>query len=103
MDLEHQLRERLRAQDPGPDFAAGVIARLETPLAAQRPRASSWRIPVALAATLVAVAFGLHWHLERQRVSDAQAQLTLALQITSYELNEIQRRLARTDTQENGS
>jgi hypothetical protein len=68
-----------------------------------QPARRSWRVPVALAATVLAAAFGLHWYSVQQREAHAREQLMLALQITSYELNQVQRRLARTETQEDGT
>lgn len=95
MDIERQLRDSLAARDPGTEFDAAVLARLaqkEPP-----PRRRTWRMPAALAAAVIATAFGLHWHFEQQRAVRAGEQLTLALQITSYQLNQVQRKLARTE------
>ncbi len=54
-------------------------------------------MPAALAATVIAAAFGLHWYAVQQREAHAQAQLLLALQITSYELDQVQQKLVRND------
>jgi hypothetical protein len=65
-----------------------------------------WGWTAALAATVFAAAFGLHWHVERQRAAHNQEQLMLALAITSYELDQMQQKLARNDqfgSQENGT
>jgi hypothetical protein len=39
----------------------------------------------------------------QQREAHARDQLLLALQITSFELNQVQQKLVRTDKQENGT
>jgi hypothetical protein len=102
MTLEQQLREALRARDPGEDFTRRVLARVQpgrqlvTTNAPQSRR--RWQVPVALAATLLAALIGLQQlqqYRERERAAQAGAQLLLALQITSHELNEVQRRLSR--------
>ena len=98
MDIERQLRESLAARDPGEEFDNAVLARLARPQA--QPR-RSWRVPAALAATVLAVAFGLDRYLAQQREEHAGQQLLLALQITSYQLDQVQRRLVRDDMQEN--
>jgi hypothetical protein len=100
MDIERQLRDSLAARDPGTQFDDAVLARLT--LARQRPPRRTWRVPAALAATLLVVAVGVNWHLAEQRQARAGEQLMLALQITSYELNQVQRKLARTESQEDG-
>ncbi len=67
------------------------------------PPRRAWRVPAALAASVIAAAFGLHWYSVQQREAQAREQLLLALQITSYELNQVQRRLVRPATQEDGT
>jgi hypothetical protein len=105
MDIEQRLRGSLAARDPGEAFDDAVMARLARQQATPgvQPARRSWRVPVALAATVLAAAFGLHWYSVQQREAHAREQLMLALQITSYELNQVQRRLARTETQEDGT
>ena len=100
MDIERQLRDSLAARDPGAEFDDAVLARLA--LARQRAPRRTWRVPAALAATLVLAAVGVNWHLTQQRQAQAGEQLKLALQITSYQLNQVQRKLAPTATQEDG-
>jgi uncharacterized membrane protein YqjE len=100
MDIERQLRDSLAARDPGAEFDEAVLAKLA--LARQRPARRNWRVPAALAATLVLAAVGVNWRLTQQRQERAGEQLMLALQITSYQLNQVQRKLARTATQEDG-
>ncbi len=105
MDIEQRLRGSLAARDPGTAFDDAVMARLarQQAVVAVQPRRRAWRVPAALAATVFAAAFGLHWHNVQQREVHAREQLLLALQITSYELNQVQRRLVRTETQEDGT
>jgi hypothetical protein len=100
MDIERQLRDSLAARDPGAAFDDAVLARLAH--APTQSRHRYWRVPAALAATVLVAAFGLNWYLTQQRQARAGEQLMLALQITSYQLNQVQRKLARTDTQEDG-
>jgi hypothetical protein len=101
MDLESRLRAALRPEDPGAEFTAAVMSRVSAPRPAAKP-ARRWRVPAALAATLFAAAFGLHWHVMQQREA-AGRQLALALEITSHELNEVQKKLVRNGSQENGT
>lgn len=100
MDLENKLRAALQPQDPGPDFVASVMARVQAQPEAARPapagRLHAWRMPLAMAATLAVLAVGVNWHLGQRRAERAGAELMLALQITSYELNQLQRKLAPT-------
>jgi hypothetical protein len=102
MDMEHKLRAALQPQDPGPDFTAAVMARVPAQPAAARRR-SPWLAPLAMAATLATVAIGVNWHLGQQRAEKAGAELALALQITSFELSQLQQKLAPAPAKENGS
>jgi hypothetical protein len=107
MDIEDRLRESLAAREPDQDFDARVMARITagakaTP-ALKPQRRFAWRVPAAIAATVFAAAFGLHWYSVQQREAHARDQLLLALQITSFELNQVQQKLVRTDKQENGT
>lgn len=113
MDIEQRLRESLAAREPAEDFEDAVMARLAkahagaaTAPAAPRSRRPVWRWTAALAATVMAAAFGLHWHAEQQRAARNHEQLLLALAITSYELDQVQQKLVRTDEtgeEENGT
>ncbi len=96
MDIEQRLRSSLAARDPGDQFDDAIMARLARKQA-MPPRRSTWRVPVALAATVAAAAFGLHWYAVQQREAHAHAQLLMALQITSYELDQVQQKLVRND------
>lgn len=104
MDIEQQLRAALAPREPRPGFEDRVMARLKV----GKPVSSGnrWRVAAALAATVLAVAFGLQWHMQQQRQRQAEAQLLLALEITSSKLNRVQQKLVRPDIasyQENGS
>jgi hypothetical protein len=113
MDIEQRLRESLAAREPAADFEDAVMARLRLARpdaadthAASRPRRPVWRWTAALAATVMAAAFGLHWHAEQQRAAYNHEQLLLALAITSYELDQVQQKLVRTEEtgeEENGT
>ena len=108
MDIERQLRESLAAREPPADFESAVMARVQK--AARQGTAArhalAWRVPAALAATVLAGAVGLHWHAEQQRTAHDREQLKLALAITSHKLNEVQQRLVRSEPvriEENGT
>lgn len=104
MDIEDQLRAALAPREPRPGFDQRVMTRLKVGRPA--PARRGWRIATTLAATLAAAAFALHWQVEQQRQRRAGEQLQLALQITSFELNQVQQKLVRPDAmpnQENGS
>jgi hypothetical protein len=106
MDIEDRLRESLAAREPDQDFDARVMARITAGAASAattKQRRFTWRVPAALAATVFAAAFGLHWYSVQQREAHARDQLLLALQITSFELNQVQQKLVRTEIQENGT
>jgi len=98
MDLEHQLRAALQPQEPGPDFMADVMARVQAQSKATQPasagRLHAWRAPLAMGATLALRAVGVNWHLGQRRAEKASADLVLALQITSFELSQLQEKLA---------
>lgn len=100
MDIEQRLRESLAPRVAPPDLEAAVLARLSGAAPATRVsprRASAWRVPAALAATVLATAIGLNWHMEQQRLRHDRTQLALALEITSSTLNEVLRRLSSTE------
>jgi hypothetical protein len=108
MDIEQRLRESLAAREAPANFEDAVLARLgQQPVVATTPprRNTVWRWPAALAATVVAATFGLHWFIQQQATRNHE-QLMLALAITSYELDQVQQKLTRDDvfgTQENGT
>jgi len=105
MDIEKQLEAALRAQDPGPDFTATVMARLVQQPVINMRATTRWRLPVSLAASVLLTLVGA-WLIERQlqqdRIVVATRQLALALEITSEQLNQVQQKLSRNESQENG-
>ena len=104
MNIEDTLRTALRPEDPGTDFTARVMARID---AGEQQRQKQGRmLPMALAASVLVAAFGmvmlLQQQAEQRRIESAQQQLRLALEITSEQLNQVQQRLARNGNEENG-
>lgn len=97
MDIERELKAALAAEPPDPGFEERVRARLARPAPHAAAPRRSWRVPASLAAAVLAVAFGLHWHLERQRAAEAHQQLVMALAITSGQLNAVQQKLNRSE------
>ena len=102
MDIEESLRRALRAEEPPPDFTSRVMAKLA--VTAQARRRARWQVPLALAASVVLAVVGLgivQQQREAQRLHSAQ-QLAIALEITSSQLNQVQQKLNRKQTTENG-
>jgi len=96
MDFEDQLRRALERKEPSPDFAARVVAR------ATRPRRwMRWFNPrvwasAGMAASLLVGALGLEMERRqraRQQGEVARAQLIQAMQITSTQLDKIQKKV----------
>lgn len=107
MDIEQELRARLAARDPGPQFTAAVLARIDAGAAvAARPRLSLRArrpLPLALAASLlVAITSFAVLHVQREQEREQAGQLQLALIIASERLNQVQQRLYRPIPTENG-
>ena len=103
MNIEDTLRTTLRPEDPGPEFTARVMAGIDA--GEQQRQKRGWRLPLALAASVLVAAFGLvmlQQQAEQRRIESAQQQLRLALEITSEQLNQVQQRLARNGNEENG-
>ncbi|MEO6368984.1 MAG: hypothetical protein ABIP38_13455 [Steroidobacteraceae bacterium] len=103
MDIERELEAALRAQDPGPGFTAAVLARLQQPAISSRVR--RWHLPVSLAASMLLTLAGallIERQLRQDRIVVATQQLALALEITSEQLNQVQQKLSRNESQENG-
>lgn len=102
MDIEKSLQLALRPEEPSPDFAARVMARVANAASARhRPR---WHMPVALAASLVLAAVGVRTVMQQRAAEQAHSaqQLAIALEITSSQLNQIQQKLNRPRSMENG-
>lgn len=109
-EFEKALHRALRPQQPGADFSARVVARLdsgETPpaqvtdLSSIRRRAfrSPW-LPAALAACFIA-GIGLvqvrQHALDAARANQARAQLMQALSIASHNVNIVRATIAREE------
>jgi hypothetical protein len=102
MDIEESLRRALRVEEPSPDFTRRVMAKVD--VTAQARRRARWQVPLALAATVALAVVGLRivqQQREAQRLHSAQ-QLAIALEITSSQLNQVQQKLNRKPTLENG-
>lgn len=89
--LEQALRGALKPQDPGGDFSAQVMQRLNVHRAGADRRAYllRWAAPAALAACAMA-AVGLQWRHDavvRERGVQARAQLLQALSIAGAQVN----------------
>ena len=102
MNLEDDLRRALKRTDPPPDFASRVLTRVERETA--RPRTGGrivtpmpMRHWLAAAATLALVAVGgARYYEHQQQVAQAeriQADIMLAMQITSETLTRVQEKL----------
>lgn len=85
--LEPLLRDALRRQDPPTDFAERVLQRAQRiPRRRQPPK---WLLAASVLTLLVPMGWGYHVYQAHRRAETAraQAQLMLALQITSQKLN----------------
>jgi hypothetical protein len=126
MDIERELRAALRPQEPGPDFTATVLRRVQQgdavlsstaysdaaradvagkSAAGARPF-RSWRIPVSLAASVALAFIGVRligYQQQHDQAAYAHQQLVMALTITSNELAQLQQKLSPHNAQENGT
>ncbi|HJS91631.1 MAG TPA: hypothetical protein VJ738_16815 [Steroidobacteraceae bacterium] len=109
-NFEKALRRALRREDPGEEFAARVIARLEStgtePARVTRLHARGSRLlrsrwlPAALAACLIAAVGVLTFRqhsLDTERANQARAQLLQALSIASHNVNIVRATIAREE------
>lgn len=92
-ELERSLRSALQPQDPGEDFSAQVMQRLDVRRRGahrgQRVHWRRWAVPAALAACAM-LAVGLQWRhdaVRRERGVAARAQLLEALSIAGAQVN----------------
>lgn len=102
MNLDARLRRALQPVEPPADFARRVRARVAAEqrarAAASTPRAGGWRSWVATAAAVAGVALGTYGYQQyedRREALHARAQVLLALQIASRELNVAHRVVVR--------
>lgn len=96
-EFEDQLRKALQRKQPSPDFTARVLAATRP-----RPRSSLWARWQALgaagiAASLFAGALSLDLgRREKEQGEAARAQLIQAIEITSSQLQRIQKKVQGT-------
>lgn len=105
--LEDELRSALQRQEPSPDFAERVLARLDTaPVEkiSRRPAWRSWfglprmyRFAVGVAACLVLALGVFEYHRYQVRVQGeaAKERLVLALKIAGGRLNAVQQKVLK--------
>jgi hypothetical protein len=101
MSLEDKLHVRLRRVQPPDDFAAKVLAQLDTAAPRSAPRITRWAMAASL---LLIVGTGLMVQQQREqaRREAAGRQLAHALDITSRQLENARRHLENR-TVETGS
>jgi negative regulator of sigma E activity len=96
-ELDEKLRKALRPVDPGEDFTARVLARIDAEAASQavgrippahRPSRFLW-LPLALAASVVLAVFVSHeWRAQREQAGiEARNEVLKALRVTSEKLD----------------
>jgi len=108
-DLDHELKNALRREEPSSDFTGRVMARIQS-APARPPRWSEalrdfFRFPAlrwaAAAAVCLLIAIGTLAYRQHQRNLQegerARAQVLLALRITSSKLNVALREVRRAD------
>ena len=102
MNLDARLRRALQPVDPPDDFARRVRRHVESGLSTSTGRVVSrgggWRSWLATAAAVAGIALGTYGYQQyedRREAIAARAQLLLALQIASRELNTVQRVIVR--------
>lgn len=86
IDLERQLTRALSRQEAPPGFTGRVLQAAAT----RRRRRQGWLAAASLAAILLPGAFFYQRHQQRQH---AEAQLRLALEVASEQLNLVFQRL----------
>ena len=101
MNLDARLRRALQAVEPPDDFARRVRVRVEerrSTSAAPVTVRGGWRSWLATAAAVAGVVLGTYGYQQYEQRRDAiaaRAQVLLALQIASRELNTVQRVIVR--------
>lgn len=99
MNLDHELRQALKRQDPPAGFADSILRRAA--IAGQPPvtPVRSWRrrwLPLPIAASLLATAFGWNHYLQLQQQAEAEQaayEITLALHIAGEKLADVQKKI----------
>jgi len=87
--LEQQLREALRRQDPPEGFAERVLQRAQAAPPLRRRPPFLLAAAASILGLLVPLGLGYHLHEVHRRaeIARAQAQMLLALQVTSQKIN----------------
>lgn len=90
MNLDDELKSALRRQEPSPDFAARVLARVaDAPVRRTRQPWIRWAAPIA--AALILAAGGIEYRdYQGER---AKAQVMLAMRIAGGKLNKAQKKV----------
>ncbi len=98
--FEDELRNALSRRDPGDDFTAQVLARVNERKSRQRPPwlSFTWQLAWAAALLLVLVS-GLAYrqHLREQKGQEAKRQLLMAMQIAGSHLHQAQLRVRQIE------
>lgn len=104
MNLDARLRRALQPVEPPDGFARRVRQRLDAGVSARAastpPPQSRWRSWLATAAAVAGIAvgtYGYQQYEQRREALAARAQVLLALQIASRELNTVHRAVVRPD------
>jgi hypothetical protein len=96
-DIESQMRSALRAVAPREEFSQRLVANVASQPTTSKPRRVAarlhplaWWFSASLAASVV-LAFGVHQHLQQQRLQqsglEARREVMQALRVTSQKLN----------------
>lgn len=93
-DIERDLREALRAQEPPVGFAARVMARSTAQRGGRGWFAWPRWVPVAAAACLLGT-FGIVRLDQQRRGEEAKRQLMLALEITAEKVHFAEQKVQR--------
>jgi hypothetical protein len=103
MKLEDELRRTLQREQPSEDFAAHVVAKIES--TSRRP-ISVWdakrRFAGWAAAATIAAATGSIYYAHRQQIAEAERvrnEAVVGLRIASAKLNEVHERLLQISSQ----
>lgn len=88
--LENQLRDALRRQDPSPGFANRVIARAQPAPPARKPPIRMWGPAVGAIAAVLVAGIGFQEYRQQQKAEQARDQAELALRIAAEKLVAVQ-------------
>ena len=92
MSLEHDLKATLKRRRPAPDFAARVMAQVDSERKVRKFQAPRW-VPWAVAASLLIGGSGgglwQHQRTEHAKAEKARDQLLIALHVTGVKLDHV--------------